>query len=461
MVHNLCTMASRAGSQTPFSSVNFGLCTTWEGRLISHSLMKAIDKGLGHGETALFPIAIFKMKTGITDKGSVNYDLFQQACAVSSRRSYPNFVNVDAPFNLPFYKPEDPRTHVATMGCRTRVLNNYFDPENQITEGRGNLFWTTINLPYLALEIKDSLENVTYPDGYSKWVLLDAFFKRLDKVMEDVYDYSRDRFNVVAQRRAKNYPFMMGQREYVGSENLLPEDEIREVIKEGTISFGFIGLAETLVALTGKHHGESEEAQELGLKIIQFMKDKCDMWTKRDKFNYSVMASPAEGCTGRLLRCTRKRFGVIPGITDKEYFTNSFHVEVNYPITAYKKIDIEAPYHALCLAGSISYVELSEEAAKNIPAFEQLVTYIASKGCGYFSINHPLLRDPICGYSGPFNSDGSCPRCGRKEFEGVPAGKLFELTTYAPDPEYDIRGKLDEDDRVYHPLPEESETLES
>lgn len=330
--------------------------------------------------------------------------------------------------------------------CRTHVINNHFDPEHQITEGRGNLFWTTINLPMLALDATHELPKNPDPIG--------TFFRKVDEIMDTVKDYSLDRFEIVARRRAKNYPFMIGQHEYCTSEQLTnPEDEIRKVIKQGTISIGFIGLAETLIALTGKHHGESEEAQALGLKIIKHMKDKCDQYSNELNLNFSLMATPAEGCTGRLQRAIRNKYGVINGITDKEYLTNSFHVKNDYKISVWKKIDIEAPYHAMCLAGHISYVELDTDAAKNLSALEQIVNYMADSGMGYFALNHPLTRDPICGYVGPMRPDGTCPRCGRKEFEGVPASKLLSLSSYTPDPEYAITApKIEDKDKTFNSI---------
>ena len=431
IVHN-----SRAGSQTPFSSVNVGLSTTWEGRTVTHSLLKAVEAGLGLGETAIFPISIFKMKKGVTDKGSPNYDLFQYACKVSAKRLYPNFLSIDAPFNLIHYRKDRPEYHSSGMGCRTRVIENKVDPQHAITEGRGNLFWTTINFPLIALDAKREA-GVTNP--------IPIFMNKLHEIVNSVIQYSLDRFKVVAKRKAKNYPFMMGQHEYVGSEKLLPNDDIESVIKEGTMAVGFIGLSETLVALIGKHHGESEEAQELGLTILNTMKKWVDEASEKYGFNFGVMASPAEGCTGRLLRITRKKYGVIKGITDKEYFTNSFHICPTYKISAWKKVQLEAPYHAICTSGAISYVELDTDTVRNPQAFEELVNYMADSGCGYFAINHPMTRDPVCGYVGPLRPDGSCPRCGRKEFEGVAVNKLLSLTSYSPDPEYDVRLHENED----------------
>lgn len=669
IVHN-----SRAGSQTPFSSVNFGTDTSWEGRLVSKCTMQAFDKGLGKGETAIFPIAIFRMKKGITDKGSPNYDLFKMSCEVSAKRLFPNWVNVDAPYNLKYYKPEDPRTQIAAMGatakgmvalaiydtkgevmqtfigdislagevlllypevinnqngsktyqvfdehtfyleldpnrvkiadsysgtrkwvgvkkfmfwadprakwirftyryqaesdtrpqfadgfsekkktespdnlcdkefsrrrknfdmelivtedhplsvydydlkkyvrteaddiplgvqlqptnpsaveaiwisdrdeyhpngtlvgydfetesdhfdldyivshnCRTRVISNVYDPKHEICYGRGNLFWTTLNLPYIALEVKESLERVTYPDGYSKQLLIDTFFKRLDKEIDDILDFSRDRLRIISKRKAFNYPFAMGQHEYVDSEKLNLNDTIAEVIKQGTISVGFIGLAETLIALIGKHHGESEEAQELGLKIVGFMRARMDQESKNTNMNYSLMATPAEGCTGRLCKLIAKRFGIIPGITDKKYLVNSSHVPPKFHISVADKIRIEAPYHELENAGHIFYCEQDADISKNPEALEDIVTMAADAGCGYIAVNHPVTRDPVCGYVGPLNPDGTCPRCGRKEYEGVTARKLLNLTAYSPDPEYAVTSeKLEDEDKTINDL---------
>ena len=614
-VHNLCTLASRAGAQVPFSSLNLGTCTSDEGRRVTRNLLLAVEAGLGYGETAIFPISIFKLKKGVNrDVNDPNYDLYRLALKVTAKRLFPNFLNLDAPFNLKYYKKGRPETEVTAMGaltgksvlhvdtddasidipfknlesyllqnklttttarkqfdeytyyydlvdgvytrdsladdnkarikrfmvfndpklkwiiikfavkamslrhvslftytnyiivtsdhplpvineygntvrtradeikvgdllvparnpyaftcevysieecneqyigydietstdrfdtesivshnCRTRTIGNIHDPSKEVVTGRGNLFFTTINLPYLALE---ALQCTNEHDE-----LVDVFFKKLEQRLKDVVDFSMDRFNLIAKRKAKNYPFLMGQHLYVGSENLLPDDEIREVIKHGSMTAGFIGLAETLVVLTGKHHGESYVAQELGLKIVKFMYDYMNKVAEETKLNFGIMGSPAEGCSGRLLRLTRKKFGTIPGVTDKEYFTNSFHVEVAYEISAYDKIRIEAPYHQYCPAGQISYLELNSDAVSNIDAMETLVNAMCDSGMGYFAINHPVDRDPVCGYVGYF-PNGVCPRCGRKEGEGVSVSKLLSLRSYSPDPEYDARREI-------------------
>ena len=613
-VHNLCTLASRAGAQVPFSSLNLGTCTSCEGRMVTRNLLLAVEAGLGYGETAIFPISIFKLKKGINKyEGDPNYDLKKLAIRVTAKRLFPNFINLDAPFNLKYYKAGKPETEVTAMGaltgnsaiylnykdavpfpsdsavyfkssipfkdlehflllhnltetrepikfdentyyynlvpgvstiddlsetgrttikkfmvfkdpnlkwleikyystyaneihsiivtddhplpiwkntkfvrtlakdiqvgdelatytgrrsevtsiteltdqyvgydletttdrfnvddivshnCRTRTIGNVHDPDREQVTGRGNLFFTTINLPYLALEA------LQYTDEHDE--LVDVFFKKLEQRLKDVVDFSMDRFNLIAKRKAKNYPFLMGQHLYLDSDNLLPDDEIREVIKHGSMTAGFIGLAETLVVLTGKHHGESIEAQHLGLRIVKFMYDYMNKVSAETKLNFGVMGSPAEGCSGRLLRLTRKKFGVIPGVTDKEYFTNSFHVEVAYEISAYDKIQIEAPYHQYCPAGQISYLELDANAVNNLDALETLIDAMCDSGMGYFAINHPVDRDPVCGYVGYF-PNGVCPRCGRKEGEGVLASKLLSLKSYSPDPEYDARREI-------------------
>ena len=439
LIHNLCTLASRSGGQVPFSSCNFGTDISEEGRMVSKNFMNAIDAGLGAGETAIFPIAIFKILKGVTTKGCKNYDLYQQSIRVSAKRGFPNWVNVSAPMNIQYYKKGHPETEVATMGCRTRVIDNVYDPKHRQVTGRGNLFFTTINLPYLALEVKENNPDATTEELY------DAFNKALDTRVDDCIAFSKERFKLACRRKAKNFPFAMGQHLYVGSENLTPDDSIEQAIKEGSQSVGFCGLAECLVALFGKHHGESKESQEKGLAIVKRMHDRIADYAKKENVNYSLFATPAEGCAGRLLRACRKRFGIIKGVTDREYITNSCHVPVYYKISAYDKIKIEAPYHPLCSAGVISYIELDYDATKNTEAMEKLVDAMADSGMTYFSINHPIDHDPVCGYVGHIPLGGVCPRCGRHEGEGVPAGKLLELHTYRPTPEYAVDKDMLED----------------
>lgn len=439
LVHDLCALASRSGGQVPFSSCNFGTDISEEGRMVSKNFMNAIDAGLGAGETAIFPIAIFKILKGVTTKGCKNYALYRQSIRVSAKRGFPNWVNVSAPMNIQYYKKGHPETEVATMGCRTRVIDNTYDPKHRQVTGRGNLFFTTINLPYLALEVKENNPDATTEELYA------AFNKALDTRVDDCIAFSKERFKLVCRRKAKNFPFAMGQHLYIGSENLTPDDSIEQAIKEGSQSVGFCGLAECLVALFGKHHGESKESQKKGLAIVKRMHDRIADYAKKENVNYSLFATPAEGCAGRLLRACRKRFGIIKGVTDREYITNSCHVPVYYKISAYDKIKIEAPYHPLCSAGVISYIELDYDATKNTDAMEKLVDAMADSGMTYFSINHPIDHDPVCGYVGHIPLGGVCPRCGRHEGEGVPAGKLLELHTYRPTPEYAVDKDMLED----------------
>lgn len=398
-VHNLNTMHSRAGAQVPFSSINYGMDTSWEGRLAIEQLLLATEAGLGHGETPIFPIQIFRVKEGVNfNPEDPNYDLFKLAMRVSAKRLFPNFAFIDAPFNLQYYKPDHPETQVAYMGCRTRVMGNVYDPTREVAPGRGNLSFTSINLPRLGI----------VADGD-----IDIFFNRLDDMLDMVMEQLLDRYEIQASRIARNFPFLMGEGIWMDSESLGPDDEVREVLKHGTLSIGFCGLAECLKALTGKHHGESEESQELGLRIVRYIRDYCDTKSKELGMNVTCLATPAESLSGRLLRSDRKMFGIIEGITDREYYTNSFHVPVYYHIPAMRKIDIEAPYHALTNAGHISYVELDGDPSKNLAAFERIVRHMKEAGIGYGSINHPVDRDPLCGYNGIIND--VCPCCGRTE----------------------------------------------
>lgn len=441
MIHNLCTLNSRAGSQVPFSSLNTGMDISEEGRMVTKNLFLATEAGLGNGETPIFPISIFSMKKGINRKGDPNYDLFRLACRCSAKRLFPNFNNIDASFNSIYYNGK-PETICAVMGCRTRVLGNDYDPSKAITPGRGNLSFTTVNLPYLAL-----LARAENPSLKGE-ALFEAFMETAKQYIQLVFAQLLDRFEIQAKRVARNYPFLMGQGVYVGSENLRPDDEIREVIKHGTLSIGFIGLAECLIALFGKHHGEDAAVNEQGIRIIKYFYDACKEETKRTGLNFSLIASPAEGCSGRLLRLTRDRFGVLEGITDRDYFTNSFHVPVYFPIRAWDKIQIEAGYHKYCLAGAISYIEVAEDLSPNIDAFETIVTAMADADMGYFSINHPVDRDPVCGYVGIIGD--TCPRCGRLDGEGLPLSVLKKVQGYSPDPKYA---------RVHATIQEENDTL--
>ena len=415
-VHNLNTMHSRAGAQTPFSSINYGTDTSPEGRMVIRNVLLATDAGLGNGETCIFPIHIFKVKEGVNyNEGDPNYDLFRLSCKVSAKRLFPNYVFLDSPFNLQYYKPGHPETEVATMGCRTRVMGNYYCPEKEISYSRGNLSFTSINLPRLAIESK----------GDEK-----VFYKKLDKMMELVAQQLYDRFEIQAKKHVYNYPFLMGQGVWLDSDKLGPNDEVREVLKHGTLSIGFIGLAETLTALYGHHHGESDEMQKKGLEIIGHMREFTDAESKRRNLNYTLLGTPAEGLSGRFVRMDRERYGEIKNVTDREYYTNSFHIPVWYEISAYDKIYKEAPYHALTNAGHISYVELDGDTAKNVEAFESVVRCMHDAGIGYGSVNHPVDRDPACGYVGVI--DDVCPRCGRHEGEAISEEKLQELRKLYP-----------------------------
>ena len=415
-VHNLNTMHSRAGAQTPFSSINYGTDTTAEGRMVIKNILLALDAGLGHGETCIFPIHIFKVKEGVNyNETDPNYDLFRLSMRVSAKRLFPNYTFLDAPYNLQYYVPGRPETEVATMGCRTRVMGNVYDPTRQIAYSRGNLSFTSINLPRIAIEA----------NGDEK-----LFYEKLQAMLELVAQQLLDRFEIQANKRIYNYPFLMGQGIWLDSDNLNLNDDLREVLKHGTLSIGFIGLAETLTALYGHHHGESEAMQEKGKEILGFMRSFCDNKSKEMQMNFTLLGTPAEGLSGRFIRMDQKRYGKLPGITDREYYTNSFHIPVWFPISAYDKIRLEAPYHALCNAGHISYVELDGDTARNVEAFESIVRCMHDFGIGYGSINHPVDRDPICGYVGIIGD--VCPRCGRHEGEEIPADRIEELKKKYP-----------------------------
>ncbi|MGO5021497.1 anaerobic ribonucleoside triphosphate reductase [Lawsonibacter sp. LCP25S3_G6] len=416
LVHNLNTMNSRAGAQVPFSSVNYGTDTSAEGRMVVRNLLLATDAGMGNGETPIFPVQIFKVKEGLNyNSGDPNYDLFKLAIRTSAKRLFPNFSFIDAPFNLPFYKPGDYNTEVAYMGCRTRVMANHHDPSKAVTCGRGNLSFTSINLPRLGIEAHRDLE---------------VFYKKLDEMMELVSRQLLHRFKIQCSKKGKNYPFLMGQGVWIDSDKIGPEDSVAEVLKHGTLSIGFIGLAETLKTLTGKHHGESEASRKLGLEIITHMREFCDKKSEETGLNFTLLATPAEGLSGRFVRIDKKKYGIIPGVTDRDYYTNSFHVPVYYPISAFAKIEIEAPYHALTNAGHISYVELDGDTCKNPQAFEEIIRCMKENGIGYGSVNHPVDRDPVCGYTGVI--DDVCPRCGRRAGEPVSIERLNELRKKYP-----------------------------
>jgi ribonucleoside-triphosphate reductase len=398
-VHNLNTMHSRAGAQIPFSSINYGTDTSPEGRMVIRNILLATEAGLGNGETPIFPIHIFKVKEGINyNPGEANYDLFMLACKVSAKRLFPNFSFIDAPFNIKYYEEGKPETEIAYMGCRTRVIGNVYDPQREIINGRGNLSFTTINLPRIALRSDKSSS---------------TFFAEMDKVIDLVIDQLMERYEIQARKKVKNFPFLMGQGIWLDSDKLGWEDEVREVLKHGTLSMGFIGLAECLKVLTGKHHGESEESQQLGLQIIGHMRKRMDEASRKAGMNYTLLATPAEGLSGRFVGMDREIYGCIEGVTDKEYYTNSFHIPVGYSISAFDKIRLEAPYHELTNAGHITYVEVDGDPTQNLEAFEKIIRCMKEAGVGYGAINHPVDRDPVCGYTGILN--GKCPKCGREE----------------------------------------------
>ena len=413
LIHNLNTMNSRAGAQVPFSSINYGMDTSPEGRMVMRNVMLATEAGLGNGETPIFPIQIFRVKEGVSfNPGDPNYDLYRLAIRTSAKRLFPNFSFVDAPFNKKYYKEGHPETEIAYMGCRTRVIGNVYDPTREICPRRGNLSFTSINLPRIAIKAK----------GDVGW-----FFEELERLCNLVHDQLLERLEIISNKKVYNFPFLMGEGVWIDSEKLGWTDSVREVLKHGTLSIGFIGLAEALVALRGKHHGEDPASQNLGLEIVGFIRNFCDECSQREKLNYTCLATPAEGLSGRFVRIDKEKYGIIPGVTDREYYTNSFHVPVYYPISAFEKIAIEAPYHALTNAGHISYIEMDGDPTKNLDAFEKVVRYMHDQGIGYGSINHPVDRDPVCGYNGIIGD--SCPKCGRHE-DGHAFERIRRITGY-------------------------------
>ena len=418
-IHNLNTMHSRAGAQVPFSSINFGTDISPEGRMVSLNFLKATDAGLGKGETPIFPVSIFKVKEGVNyNPEDPNYDIFRLSCEVSSKRLFPNFSFLDAPFNLSFYKPGDYRTEVGYMGCRTRVMSDITDLNNQTTGGRGNLSFTSINLPRIAIKHGICLKERDKAD-------MDGFYKELGETMELVRDQLLERFEIQCNKRCYNFPFLIEQGVWTDGDKLKPTDRMRKILKHGSLTLGFIGLAETLKALIGEHHGESEEAQKLGLEIIGFMRKKSDEFSKDYNLNFALIATPAEGLSGRFVNIDRAIYGKIKGVTDRSYYTNSFHVPVYYNTSIKHKLETEAPYHELTNGGHISYIEFDGNTAMNVDAFESVIRMMKEVGIGYGAINHPVDRDPVCGYVGVIGD--VCPGCGRKEFDSVP---LEEVRNY-------------------------------
>lgn len=413
-IHNLNTMHSRAGAQVPFSSVNFGTDTSAEGRMVIKNYLLATEAGLGHGETPIFPISIFKVKEGVNyfpeDK---NYDLFRLSCRVSAKRLFPNFSFIDAPYNKKYYVEGDYNTEVGYMGCRTRVLANVCGPS--ITPGRGNLSFTSINLPRLGIKHGIALGERDKAD-------MKAFYKELDETMDLVKGQLLQRFECQCSKSRANFKFLLGSGVWLNSEKLENNSKLRTVLKHGTLSIGFIGLAETLKALIGEHHGESEKAQKLGLEIIGHMRKKCDEYTEEYNLNFTCLATPAEGLSGRFVAIDRSIYGKIKGVTDRDYYTNSFHVPVYYKTSVKHKLEVEGKYHEFTNAGHISYIELDGDTVNNVDAFETVVRIMHDCGIGYGAINHPVDRDPVCGYVGVIKD--VCPRCGRHEGEGVEMEKV-------------------------------------
>ncbi len=417
-IHNLNTMHSRAGAQVPFSSINFGTDITPEGRMVTRQYLLALNDGLGKGETPIFPISIFKIKEGISyNPEDPNYDLFKLSCEVSAKRLFPNFSFIDAPFNLPYYREGDYRTEITYMGCRTRVIGDATDPNNEVVTGRGNLSFTSINLPRLGIKygILDKEE--------ADW---EGFYHELDDLLELVKEQLLSRFEVQAAKKVYNFPFLMGQGVWKNSKKLKETDSLREVLKTGTLTAGFIGLAECLKAMMGVHHGESQEAQEKGLEIISYMRNRLDEYKDETGLNFSLIATPAEGLSGRFVQIDKSIFGDIEGITDREYYTNSFHIPVYYDISAKDKLNLEAPYHALTNAGHISYVELNGDTSNNVEAFMEVVKMMKEAGIGYGAINHPVDRDAVCGYTGIINDE--CPHCHRQADDKIE--RIRRITGY-------------------------------
>ena len=417
-VHNMNSIHSRGGNQVVFSSINYGTDTSAEGRCVIREILNTTYEGVGNGSTAIFPIQIWKKKRGVSylpeDR---NYDLYKFACKVSARRFFPNFVNLDAPYNQhELWTPDDPKRYqyeVATMGCRTRVFENRFGPKTSI--GRGNLSFTTINIVRLAIECM-GIEN--------REERIHEFFHKLDKALEIAARQLNERFNFQKTALKKQFPLLMGAL-WLDSEKLGENDTIEPVINHGTLGIGFIGLAEALIALTGKHHGESPEAQELGLRIVTFMRSKVNEFCETYKHNYSVLATPAEGLAGRFTRFDKKKFGIIPGVTDKDYYTNSNHVPVYYKCTPKHKAEIEGPYHALTGGGHIFYVEIDGDATHNPEAIMKIVDLMDKYDIGYCSVNHNRNRCMDCGYENAKQNMKKCPHCGGEKID-----QLQRITGY-------------------------------
>jgi len=429
-IHNANSMHSRGGGQVPFVSINYGTDTSREGRLLIKNILKATKAGLGKGETPIFPIQIFKMKEGVNvDQTDPNYDLYRLALETSAERLFPNFSFIDSPVNKPFYDGT-PESEIAYMGCRTRVMSNIHGKENSI--GRGNLSFTSINIVKIAL----LSENV------------EQFFALLNRYMELTIQQLLERYAFQCKKRAKDFKFLYSQGIWHESEKLDPEDTLEDVLKHGTLSIGFIGLAEALTALTGKHHGESEESFELGKKIVQSMRDKADEATEKHKLNFSLIATPAEGLSGKFVKKDKLEFGSIHNVTDRIYYTNSFHIPVHYKLTAVEKIRKEAPFHLMCNGGHISYIELDGDPKKNIKAMDMIVTAMRRSGMGYASINHPVDHCKACGFTGII--DNECPQC--KNRDEALIERIRRITGYLVGDmsKWNSAKRQEEKDRVKH-----------
>ena len=417
-IHNMNTIHSRGGNQVVFSSINYGTDTSAEGRCVMREILLSTYEGVGNGETAIFPIQIWKKKRGVNylpeDR---NFDLYQLACKVTARRFFPNFLNLDATFNQDEeWKADDPKRYVhevATMGCRTRVFENRFGPKTSI--GRGNLSFSTINIVKLALECREE---------QNEQKRIDMFFAKLDQMLEITAKQLDDRFQFQKTAFAKQFPLLM-QNLWIGADKLKPMDTIESVINQGTLGIGFIGLAEALVALTGKHHGESEKSQELGLKIVGYMRERANEFCERYHHNYSVLATPAEGLSGKFTKKDRKEFGVIPGVTDRDYYTNSNHVPVYYKCSARHKAEVEAPYHEMTRGGHIFYVEIDGDATHNPQVIMSVVDMMDQLNMGYGSVNHNRNRCMDCGYENADDHLEKCPKCGSTNID-----KLQRITGY-------------------------------
>ena len=417
-IHNMNTIHSRGGNQVVFSSINYGTDTSAEGRCIIRELLNSTYEGVGNGSTAIFPIQIWKKKTGVSYKpGDPNYDLYQLACKVTARRFFPNFVNLDATYNQhELWRADDPKRYryeLATMGCRTRVFENRFGEKTSI--GRGNLSFSTINIVRLAIEcmdVKDKQERI------------DRFFAKLDNMLEITARQLDDRYQYQKTAMAKQFPLLMSQL-WNGASELGPDDKVESVINQGTLGIGFIGLAECLIALVGHHHGESDEAQQLGLKIVSYMRTRVGEFSERYQHNYSVLATPAEGLAGKFTRRDRKDFGEIPGVTDKIYYTNSNHVPVYYKCSPKHKAEVEAPYHEMTRGGHIFYVEIDGDATHNPEAISYVVDLMDKYNIGYCSVNHNRNRCMDCGYEDATDGLEECPEC-----HGHHIDRLQRITGY-------------------------------